>query len=195
MLWDFANAELYSTGYKSNRYVTATGNITGGNLITGGLITATGNITGGNLVTSGVANVSSLSVTGTSNLGAVGNVKITGGTANYLLQTDGSGNLSWVAGGIAYASSSVSFSAYVNTSYILNTSANAIVVTLPNSPSFGQQIGIIDGTGNASTNNITVYGNGSNIQGLNSNMTVTTSRAAFTLVYYDATQGWLLTNV
>ena len=30
-------------------------------------------------------------------LGAVGNVKITGGTANYVLQTDGTGNLSWVA--------------------------------------------------------------------------------------------------
>jgi hypothetical protein len=30
-------------------------------------------------------------------LGAVGNVKITGGTANYILNTDGAGNLSWVA--------------------------------------------------------------------------------------------------
>ena len=129
------------------------------------------------------------------NLGSVSNLHISGGTANYVLQTDGAGNLNWAAGGVVYASASANFSALVNMSYILNTSANAIVVTLPNTPSFGQQIGIIDGTGNASTNNITVYGNGSNIQGLNSNMLVTTSRAAFTLVYYDATQGWLLTNV
>ena len=34
--------------------VTATGNITGANLITGGLITATGNITGANLITGGL---------------------------------------------------------------------------------------------------------------------------------------------
>jgi hypothetical protein len=38
-----------------------------------------------------------LNVAGTSNLGAVGNVIITGGTANYVLSTNGSGNLSWVA--------------------------------------------------------------------------------------------------
>ena len=32
------------------------------------------------------------------------------------------------------------------------------------------------------------------IQGASADMTVTTERAAFTLVYVDATQGWLLTN-
>ena len=47
--------------------ITATGNITGGNLTTAGLITATGNITGGNLTTGG-----SLSVTGNANVGNLG---------------------------------------------------------------------------------------------------------------------------
>ncbi len=36
-------------------------------------------------------------VTNTANLGAVGNLTITGGSANYVLQTNGSGSLSWVA--------------------------------------------------------------------------------------------------
>ena len=36
-----------------------------------------------------------LNVGGQSNLGNVGNVHITGGTLNYLLQTDGNGNLQW----------------------------------------------------------------------------------------------------
>ena len=45
----------------------------------------------------GVNVAGTLNVTGQSNLGAVGNVKITGGTANYLLSTDGAGNLSWTA--------------------------------------------------------------------------------------------------
>ena len=45
----------------------------------------------------GVNVAGTLNVTGVTDLGAVGNVKITGGTANYVLQTDGTGNLSWVA--------------------------------------------------------------------------------------------------
>jgi hypothetical protein len=45
----------------------------------------------------GINVAGTLNVTGQSNLGAVGNVKITGGTANYILSTDGSGNLSWAA--------------------------------------------------------------------------------------------------
>ena len=53
-------------------------------------ITSLGNLTG--LTSNGVVNF-----TGASNvsLGAVGNVKITGGSANYYLKTDGTGNLSW----------------------------------------------------------------------------------------------------
>ena len=50
------------------------------------------------VVTGTGANINgTLSVTGQTNLGAVGNVVITGGTANYVLKTDGSGTLSWVA--------------------------------------------------------------------------------------------------
>jgi hypothetical protein len=41
-----------------------TGNITGANLVTGGIVTASGNITGGNLITAGQANVSRAVVTG-----------------------------------------------------------------------------------------------------------------------------------
>ena len=65
----------------------------GGNVTTG--VNGNANIL---VVTGTGANVNgTLSVTGQSNLGAVGNVIITGGTANYVLKTDGSGTLSWVA--------------------------------------------------------------------------------------------------
>jgi hypothetical protein len=43
----------------------------------------------------------SLTTTGISNLGNVGNVIITGGTSGYILGTNGSGNLSWVSAGSA----------------------------------------------------------------------------------------------
>jgi hypothetical protein len=44
----------------------------------------------------GIANLSQLTVNGTSRLGNVGNVKITGGANGYILVTDGQGNLTWV---------------------------------------------------------------------------------------------------
>lgn len=48
--------------------------------------------------TLGAASITgNLTVSSVTNLGSVSNVKITGGTADYVLRTDGSGNLSWVA--------------------------------------------------------------------------------------------------
>ena len=42
------------------------------------------------------------------------------------------------------------------------------------------------------TNNITIGRNSHKIQGDVADLTVSTERAAFTLVYVNATQGWLL---
>ena len=57
-----------------------------------------GNVVGSNQpnITS-VGNLTALTVIGESNLGPVGNVIITGGTNGYVLQTDGTGNLTWTA--------------------------------------------------------------------------------------------------
>ena len=51
---------------------------------------------GGNQVQN-IVMFGNLNVGGQSNLGDVGNVHITGGNLNYILQTDGSGGLNWVA--------------------------------------------------------------------------------------------------
>ena len=37
----------------SNKFLSVTGNVTGGNIVTSGIVTATGNITGGNIITTG----------------------------------------------------------------------------------------------------------------------------------------------
>jgi hypothetical protein len=228
---------------------------------------STNTLTTANLVVSTIAN-----------LGAVTNVKITGGSSGYLLKTDGTGNLSWYnpiytsvtaddftgngvqtsftlsttptdanytivsvggvvqpkttytvsgstltfssappstapvevttintgmsgggggGGGAAWTYSAISANttAVAGYRYIVDTSSANIKVTLPSSGTLGDEVMIIDGTGNASTHEITVGRNGGNIQGLASDMTVTTDRAAFTLVYYNSTQGWILTNV
>jgi hypothetical protein len=65
-------------------------------------ITSVGTLAG--ITATGVINL-----TGTSNvsLGAVGNVKITGGTNGYVLSTDGSGNLTWVAAAVGSGNANV----------------------------------------------------------------------------------------
>ena len=76
--------------------------------------------------------------------------------------------------------------------YFVNTTSGAITMTLPASASIGNTVAIIDYAGTADTNNITVARNSHKIQGDASDLTVSTERAAFRLVYVDATQGWLL---
>ena len=77
--------------------------------------------------------------------------------------------------------------------YIVNTNSTAISLTLPavGAASLGESITIIDGTGNAVNNNITISRNGNKIQGLSENLIVDSNRAAFTLIYYNVAQGWL----
>ena len=104
-------------------------------------------------------------------------------------------NLGSGSSGSTYVEVTNNTSANVNTKYIVNTDSANLTITLPSSPALGDEVGIIDGTGNASVHAITIGRNGGNIQGAASNMTVTTDRSAFTLVYYNVTQGWILTNV
>jgi hypothetical protein len=65
----------------------ATGNANVGNL-------GATDVVATNVTASGVVNFTTASNV---SLGAVGNVKITGGTSGYLLSTDGTGTLSWIA--------------------------------------------------------------------------------------------------
>jgi len=84
------------TGANIAGTLSSSGNINGANIITGGSVSATGNANVGNLGTTQLTATGNVAFSGANvSLGAVGNLKITGGTANYFLQTDGSGNLTW----------------------------------------------------------------------------------------------------
>jgi hypothetical protein len=115
-----------------------TGNITGGNILTGGLISATGNITGGNVL--GGANVNATTLTGTTVsvsanitggniltgglISATGNISggnliVTGivvdNTANLDLQTTATnGNINLITAGTGIVATTASFSATGN---------------------------------------------------------------------------------
>ena len=64
-----------------------------------------------------VGTLSSLAVNGTSTLGAIANVKITGGTSGQVVSTDGTGNLSFTT---------------INTSQIVNGNSNVVVAANSN---------------------------------------------------------------
>ena len=79
--------------------------------------------------------------------------------------------------------------------FFVNTSGGAVTLTLPATPTRGDEVSFVDYAGTAATNNITIGRNGENIQGSASDLIINTNRAANTLVYADSTQGWLLKNV
>ena len=119
------------------------------------------------------------------------------GTVDQVLKTDGAGNLSFgeVTGGESWqAVKTGNFNAVASEGYFINTTSAAITATLPGSPSLGDFITFIDYAGTFDTNNLTIARNGNPIQGAASDLTVSVERAAFTLVYVDGTQGWLLKN-
>ena len=91
--------------------ISATATITGGNLATGGLVTATGNITGGNVLTGGLISATG-TVTGSSLLGSVVSVtaNITGGnllTAGLISSTGNITSAGNIAGGNVLATTAM----------------------------------------------------------------------------------------
>jgi hypothetical protein len=119
------------------------------------------------------------------------------GTVDQVLKTDGAGNLSFgeVTGGESWQTVKTSgFTAVAGEGYFCNTTSAAFTATLPASPSLGDFITFIDYAGTFDTNNLTIGRNGKPIQGAAEDLTVSIERSAFTLVFVDDTQGWLLKN-
>jgi hypothetical protein len=118
------------------------------------------------------------------------------GTADQVLTTNGSGVLSFatISGGASWqAVQTTGFTAVAGEGYFIDTTGGAFTMTLPLSPTLGDFVSFIDYAGTFDTNNLTIGRNSENIQGSAADLTVSTERAANTLVYTDGTQGWLLT--
>ncbi len=83
------------------------------------------------------------------------------------------------------------FTAANGEGYFVNTTSGAVTVTLPASPSVGNIVAIKDYANTSDTNAITIARNGSNIDGTADNPVVANEGGSVTLVYADATKGWL----
>ena len=117
------------------------------------------------------------------------------GSADQILTTNGSGQLSFVdnSGGTSWvAVKTANYTASAGEGVFANTTSSAWTLTLP-AGTLGDEISFIDYAGTFDSNALTIASNGSEkINGSTDNLTVSVERAANTLVYTDGTQGWLL---
>jgi len=99
----------------------------------------------------------------------------------------------YIGGGTSWqAVKTGAYTASAGQGVFVNTTSAAITLTLPASPSIGDEVSFIDYAGTFDSNNLTIGRNSEKIHGADEDLTVATERAANTLVYTDSTQGWLL---
>ena len=111
---------------------------------------------------------------------------LTSTTGGVLSWVDNSGGTSW------QAVKTTGFTAVGGEGYFCNTTSGIFTATLP-AGTIGDECTFVDYAGTFDTNNLTVAPNGSEkINGVAADLTVSVERAAFTLVFTDSTQGWLL---
>ena len=129
----------------------------------------------GNVTADRFLKVASITGSGTSAVGQLSFAEVSGGTSWQAVKTS-------------------TFTAVAGEGYFINTTGGAFEMDLP-AGSIGDEISFIDYAGTFDTNALTIDQNGTEkIAGSTDPLTVSTERAANTLVYVDSTQGWLLKN-
>jgi hypothetical protein len=117
------------------------------------------------------------------------------GTANQILKTDGSGVLSFATVGLIWQSvQTTGFTAVKGNAYPCDTTSAGFTVTLPATPSAGDQVQVVDYAGTFDTNALVIDPNGEDIEGGVSNLQLSGEREGVILTYIDSTQGWIATS-
>ena len=135
----------------------------------------------------------------TMRLGGAGNTFVIAPGSKVLLATDGtnwypitggSSGSAWTTTAITAATAN----AFGGQRLFIDTTSNAITVTLPSAPSVGDEISFLDVADNFGTLALTINPNGKKVFGATANGTVSTDGAAFTIVFTGNTHGWKLTE-
>ena len=120
------------------------------------------------------------------------------GGNGYLLKSTTAGVLTWEeadAGGTSWqAVKTANYTAVAGQGVFCNTTSGSFTLTLPSSPTIGDEVSFVDYAGTFDSNALTIGRNSEKINGAAADLTVAVERAANTLVYTDGTQGWLLKN-
>ena len=100
------------------------------------------------------------------------------------------GTVDWQTGDIKTGN----FTAENGKGYFVDTTSGAVNVTLPSSPAAGNIVAVADYAGTSQTSNINILRNSSKIEGGTVDAVISSARQTATLIYVDATQGWLVVN-
>ena len=103
-----------------------------------------------------------------------------------------SGTVDWCS--TIYTNSPGTVTGVSGKGYFLNTTSGAITINLPSSPTVGDIISIKDYANTFDSNSVTVGRGGSKIAGLCLDATLGTEGQTVTLIYADATKGWINTQ-
>jgi len=95
------------------------------------------------------------------------------------------------SGGLSSSAVSSNITLAAANKYFVDTTS-ARTLTLPTSPSLGDEIVIYDASNNALTNNITVLPNSNKVNGAVDSLIIDSNAAAVYLVYTGSAYGWLV---
>ena len=88
------------------------------------------------------------------------------------------------------SSSITAYTAVAGDQLLVDTTQTTVTITLPASPTIGDEVVIIDARGTFASNNVTVERNSQPINSGTNNLALSTNGQAITLVYIDSTRGW-----
>lgn len=128
----------------------------------------------------------------TARSGSSGNTFVLNPSRNVFLTTDGTNWFELQTQGSDWLTKTGTYTAFAGDKIFVNTSSGAFTITLPASPSAGDEVRFLDLANTFDSNNLTVARNSEKIDGATSDLTVATEGAAFALVYSGSTYGWKL---
>ena len=135
------------------------------------------------------------SITNSQLAGSIANAKLANSTITVngtSIALGASGDIS--AGTDWQAVKTANYTAVAGQGIFANTTGGSFTITLPASPSAGDEVHIKDYARTFGTNSLTIARNGSNVDGTTSDITLSTNGQSIGLVYMDATKGWSFIN-
>ena len=128
----------------------------------------------------------------TCRLGSSGNTFTIQPDTTAFLATDGTNWFNLETTGGTWTTITSARTAFPGDKLFINTASAAVTVTLPASPTVGDEVRFLDVANSFDNNNLTVDSNSLKIDGSVQNLTVATEGASFALVYSGSTYGWKL---